>query len=176
MKSASTLLAVTIVFPLAALAADPPAKPQVTLPDRVIEIPSARIWQIAFSPDSKYLAATSGEWAEGRQDKPHVHLLEVESGKEIRRISLAIASGQQAHSVITHPSEANDFVVSPSGKHVITATGHVHLGSYFGGQSGSRPGVQGAPMASRSFSMFLRSTSINCRRSLITLASSSLAA
>jgi RNA polymerase sigma factor (sigma-70 family) len=45
-----------------------------------IEIPDSDVWSLAFSPDSKTLAATSG-WETGQ-----IHLYEVATGKEFRTI------------------------------------------------------------------------------------------
>ena len=43
-----------------------------------IEIPQSDVWSLAFSPDNKTLAATTG-WETGR-----IHLYEVATGKEFR--------------------------------------------------------------------------------------------
>lgn len=47
---------------------------------RRVEVPGSELWAMAFSPDGKTLAATSG-WETGE-----IHLYEVESGREARTI------------------------------------------------------------------------------------------
>ena len=46
-----------------------------------IDVTGSEVWSLAFSPDSKTLAATSG-WETGQ-----THLYEVATGKEIRTIN-----------------------------------------------------------------------------------------
>ena len=47
---------------------------------RQIDVPGSEVWALAFSPDSKTLAATSG-WETGQ-----IHFYEVATGREIRKI------------------------------------------------------------------------------------------
>ena len=48
---------------------------------RQIAVPDSEVWALAFSPDGKTLAATTG-WKEGQ-----IHLFEVETGKALRTIA-----------------------------------------------------------------------------------------
>jgi len=111
-KNESALLTVTIAYLLTAnaLAADPPAKPQVTPPDRVIQVPAGEVRCIAFSPDGKYIAAASGVWKDSAtQGDVITQLFEVDSGKEVRRY-------------LGHSDTIQSVAFSPDGKQLLTSS------------------------------------------------------
>ena len=68
---------------------------------RRITVPDSQPWALAFSPDSKTLAATSG-WETGQ-----IHVYEVATGKEIRTIQ-------------TPPLRSSALAFTPDGKQLIT--------------------------------------------------------
>ena len=68
---------------------------------RQITVPDSQVWALAFSPDGKTLAATSGE-ATGQ-----IHFYRVETGKEIRTIQ-------------TPSLRSSALAFTPDGKQLVT--------------------------------------------------------
>jgi WD40 repeat protein len=94
-----------------ARADDKPAKSSATTPDRVIQIPTSSVWRIAYSPDGKQLAVTTGDWTRkgDRQVNCLVRLLDVETGKEVRRFE-------------GHTDQIVSVAFSPDGKRLLSAS------------------------------------------------------
>ncbi len=87
-----------------------------------ILVEGSQVWALAFAPDGKTLAATTG-WETGR-----IHLFDVASGKEVRTIE-------------SPPLRSPALAFTPDGSHLVSATadGSVLVWDVRGGSGERRP-------------------------------------